>query len=68
MGKMLYFYGAKNITQVNHEKSSTTTRMYNFSSRLIVLEQLIKSMYRSCSGLEVKTMFLDLKDILVYFP
>ena len=55
------FLCTRNITHVNREKSSTT-------ARLIVLEKPIKSMYRSCSGLEVKMIFFDLKDIFVCFP
>ena len=62
------FLWAKNITQVNREKSSTIMRLYNFSQRLIILEGPIKSMCRSFSGLEVEIIFFDLKDILVCFP
>ena len=58
---------AKNETHVNLEKSSTITKPYLLPPKLVVLVDPKRPRCNNSSGLDVDTMFLDLKDFLVCF-
>ena len=58
---------AKNETYVNLEKSFTMTSPYLLPPKLILVGPK-RSRCNNSSGLDVDTIFLDLKDFFVCFP
>ena len=53
---------------MNLEKSSTTTSPYLLPLKLVILVGPKRSRCNYSNGLNVDTIFFDLKDFLIYFP